>query len=242
MNRWRRSLDELQVQRRQLGECERGQEALSRVTSCFQQLSSALGSSCDGSFLREEMEESRVLAYKLCSGLSRRLVSLLAECDPSSPSPGERESAERVWVLFLSALENFLLDLHKASHLIGRFPLTQRCHRHVLVNTGSCESMAGVAARAASVQTPWITVEEEPSPGLTNHITGLEILLQDMQLKVSVPFWSVESTQQAWAEAAELMEDSIEDLMEVEVVSHDNKTNTCCPSCCRLGCLLCLLN
>ena len=44
--------------------------------------------------------------------------------------------------------------------------------------------MAGVAACAASVQTPWITVEEEPSPGLTNHITGLEDLLQDMQLKV----------------------------------------------------------
>ena len=44
--------------------------------------------------------------------------------------------------------------------------------------------MAGVAARAASVQTPWIAVEEQPSPGLTNHITGLEELLQDMQLKV----------------------------------------------------------
>ncbi|CAL8336828.1 unnamed protein product [Merluccius merluccius] len=241
MSRWRRSLDELQVRRRHLGECERGQEALSRVTSCFQQLSSALGSTCDGSFLREELEESRVLAFKICSGLSRRLVALLAECDPSTPSPGERENAERVWVLFLSALENFLLDLHKASYLIGRFPLTQLCDRHSLVNAGSCDSMAGVAARAASVQTPWITVEVEPSPELTNHIAGLEILLQDMQLKVSVPFWSVESTQQAWAEAEDLMEDSMEDLMEVEVVSHD-KTNTCCPSCCRLGCLLCLLN
>ena len=58
--------------------------------------------------------------------------------------------------------------------------------------------MAGVAARAASVQTPWITAEEEPSPGLTNHITGLEDLLQDMQLKVDSPdlnpglcFWYV---------------------------------------------------
>ncbi|XP_030230959.1 regulator of G-protein signaling 9-binding protein [Gadus morhua] len=242
MSRWRRSVDELQVRRRQLGECERGQEALSRVTSCFQQLSSALGSSCDGSFLREEMEESRVLAYKICCGLSRRLVGLLAEGDPSSPSPGERESAERIWVLFLSALEHFLLDLQKASSLIGRFPLTQRCDRRALVNTGSSDTMAGVAACAASVQTPWITVEEEPSPGLTNHITGLEDLLQDMQLKVSVPFWSVEATQQAWAEAADLMEDSVEDLMELEVVSNDNKMNSCCPSCCRLGCLLYLLN
>ena len=69
-------------------------------------------------------------------GLSRRLVGLLAEGDPSSPSPGERESAERIWVLFLSALEHFLLDLQKASSLIGRFPLTQRCDRRALVNTG----------------------------------------------------------------------------------------------------------
>ena len=68
--------DELQVRRRQLGECERGQEALSRVTSCFQQLSSALGSSCDGSFLREEMEESRVLAYKICCGTTCLSVCL----------------------------------------------------------------------------------------------------------------------------------------------------------------------
>ncbi|KAG7270857.1 hypothetical protein CRUP_032246 [Coryphaenoides rupestris] len=170
-----------------------------------------------------------------------RLVGLLAECDPSSPSPGERENAERLWVLFLSALENFLLDLRKASHLIGKFPLTPLYGRHSLVNTGSCDSMAGVAARSASVQTPWISTEEAPSPGLTNHIAGLEVLLQDMQLKVSVPFWSVEATQQAWAEAEDLMEDSMEDLMEVEVVSHD-KSNSCCPSCCRLGCLLCLLN
>ena len=60
--------------------------------------------------------------------------------------------------------------------------------------------------------------------------------------QVSVPFWSVEATQQAWAEAADLMEDSVEDLMELEVVSNDNKMNSCCPSCCRLGCLLYLLN
>lgn len=49
--------------------------------------------------------------------------------------------------------------------------------------------------------------------------------------QVSVPFWSVEATQQAWVEAEDLMEDSMEDLMEVEVVSHDK-------TCCHLGCLL----
>ncbi|KAM4613109.1 regulator of G-protein signaling 9-binding protein [Polymixia lowei] len=249
MNRWRRSVDELQARRRQLWECERAQEALSKVTSCFQQLASSLGNTTDGSFLREEMDETRGLAHRICTGLSRRLVSLLAECDSTPSCPEERENAERLWVLFLSALENFLLDLHKASDLIGQFPLTQRYDRRSLVNTGSGDSVAGVAARAASVQTPWLSLEEEPNPDLTNHITGLEAMLRDMQLKVSVPFWSVEATQQAWAEASGSQTDtqdldhSLEDLMEVEVVSHDNKMAACChPPCCHLGCVLCLLN
>ncbi|KAM3849591.1 regulator of G-protein signaling 9-binding protein [Diretmus argenteus] len=245
MNRWRRSVDELQVRKRQQGECERAQEELSKVTSCFQQLASSLGSSADGSFLREEMDETRAVVHRICTGLSRRLVCLLSECDSAPSCPEERESAERLWVLFLSASENFLLDLHKACDLIGQFPLNQRYDRHALVNTGCSDGVVGVAARAASVQTPWLTLEEEPSPNLTNHIAALEAMLREMQLKVSVPFWAVEATQQAWAEAQtdKDQDDSLEDLMEVEVVSHDNKMAACChPPCCRLGCMLCLLN
>lgn len=137
----------------------------------------------------------------------------------------------------------------------------------------------GVAARVASVQAPWLTLEEEPSPDLSNHIAGLEIMLSEMQLRVRqnhlfttagslwflrivshtwtgevscvlyqiilqvpVAFWSVEATQPAWAEAGgELDEpdDSLEDLMEVEVVSNsNNKMAACCqPPCCGLGCV-----
>ncbi|KAE8298976.1 Ubiquitin-conjugating enzyme E2 C [Larimichthys crocea] len=182
MSRWRRSVDELAARRRQQGECERAQEALSRVTSCFQQLAASLGSSADGSFLRDEMDETRALAQRICS-------------------------------------ENFLSDLRKASDLIGRFPLTQRYDRRSLVNTGCIDGMVGVAARVASVQAPWITLEEEPSPDLTNHITGLEAMLSEMQLRVPVAFWSVEATQPAWAEARgelEESDDSLEDLMEFE--------------------------
>ncbi|XP_071773914.1 regulator of G-protein signaling 9-binding protein [Centroberyx gerrardi] len=241
MSRWRRSVDELQTRRRQQWECERAQEALSKVTSCFQQLALSLGGSADGSFLREEMDETRALAHRICTGLSRRLVCLLSECDSAPSFSEERESAERLWVLFLTAMENFLSDLHKASDLIGRFPLSQRYDRRSLVNTGCGDGVVGVAARAAAVQTPWLTLEEEPSPDLTNHIAGLEAMLSDMQLKVPVPFWAVEATQPAWAEVrAEPDRDaSLEDLMEVEVVSHDNKMAACChPACCRLGCAL----
>lgn len=44
--------------------------------------------------------------------------------------------------------------------------------------------MVGVAARVASAQAPWLTLEEEPSPDLTNHIVGLEAMLTEIQLRV----------------------------------------------------------
>ncbi|KAF7644725.1 hypothetical protein LDENG_00216330 [Lucifuga dentata] len=150
-------------------------------------------------------------------------MRLLSDCDSASCVPEDREASERLWVLFLSALENFLSDLHKASHLIGQFPLTQRYDRRSLVNTGCSDGMVGVAARVASVQMPWLNLDEEPSPDLTNHIAGLEAMLSDMQQKVCVPFWSVEAKQPELAEAqsdAHNPEDSLEDMMEVEVVSH----------------------
>ncbi|XP_042257364.1 regulator of G-protein signaling 9-binding protein [Thunnus albacares] len=240
MSRWRRSVDELAARRRQQSECERAQEALSKVTSCFQQLAVSLGSSADCSFLRDEMDETRALAHRICSGLSRRLVRLLADCDSAPSGVEDRQMSERLWVLFLSALENFLSDLRKTSDVIGQFPLTQRYDRHSLVNTGCIDGVVGVAARVASVQVPWLTLEEELSPDLTNHIAGLEAMLSEMQLRVPVAFWSVEATQPAWAEAhGELAEldDSLEDLMEVEVVSNSKMAACCPPPCCGLSCV-----
>ncbi|XP_041835961.1 regulator of G-protein signaling 9-binding protein isoform X2 [Melanotaenia boesemani] len=218
MSRWRRSVGELAGGRRRHAECERGQDALSRVTSCFQQLVVSLGSSADSSFLRDEIDGTRVLAHRICSGVE------------------DRQASERLWVLFLSAVENFLSDLRKTRELIGQFPLTQRSSRHSLVNTGCSDGVVGVAARAALVQIPWLTLEEEPSPDLTNHIRGLESMLSELQLRVPVAFWSVEATHPAWTEAHdELVEPdgSLEDLMEVEAVSNDNNMVVCC----KLGCV-----
>ncbi|XP_054641387.1 regulator of G-protein signaling 9-binding protein isoform X2 [Dunckerocampus dactyliophorus] len=237
---WRRTLDEVAARRRQRGECERAQEALVKVTSCFQQLAASLGSSADCSFLREELDETRSLAHGMCGGLFRRLMRLLPDCD-SAPSGAEDKLAlERLWVHFLSALEHFLSDLRKASHLIGHFPLTQRNDRRSLVNTGCLDGVVGVAARAASIQTPWPSLEEDQTPGLDQHIEGLETLLSDMQLRVPVPFWSVEATQPAWVEGQEEHvepDDSLEDLMEVEVVPGDKMAACCQPLCFGLGCV-----
>lgn len=54
-------------------------------------------------------------------------------------------------------------------------------------------------------------------------------------LQVPVAFWSVEATQPAWAEAHADLEgpdDSLEDLMKVEVVSNHFQA-----PCCGLGCI-----
>lgn len=91
MSRWRRSVDELAARRRQ-HECERAQDALSRVTSCFQQLVALVGSSADGSFLRDELDETRAVAHRICSGNtclwftcpSHLCVSRCLTCSPDS--------------------------------------------------------------------------------------------------------------------------------------------------------------
>ncbi|XP_047437819.1 regulator of G-protein signaling 9-binding protein isoform X2 [Mugil cephalus] len=227
MSRWRRSVDEMAARRRQLCECERAQFALSRVTSCFQQLAASLGGSADGSFLRDEMDETRALAQRICTGLCRRLLRLLSDCESVSSGVEDRRVSERLWVLFLSGLETFLSDLRKARDLIGQFPLMQRQDRRSLVNTGCTDGVVGVTARVALVQVPWITLEEEPSLDLTNHIAGLEATLSEMQLRVPVAFWCVEATQPPWSEAlgdVDEPDQDLEDLMDVE----DNKMAACC--------------
>lgn len=128
----------------------------------------------------------------------------------------------------------------------------------MIVPAGCTDGLVGVVARVASAKVPWHTVEDSSSCDFTHHITVLEALLAEMQLKVRtkahqirsgfnisavlqvpVPFWSVEATQPAWAEAAgehEDPDDTLEDLMEVEVVS--NRTPPCFQSpCCGLSCV-----
>ncbi len=68
MNRWRQSVVEIQTRKKEVNECERAQATLSKVTACFQQMATSLGSNMDGSFLREELEETRAVAHKICSG------------------------------------------------------------------------------------------------------------------------------------------------------------------------------
>lgn len=76
MNRWRRSVGELQARRRQVSECEQALAALSKVTGCFQQMASSLGSNTDGGGLREELAEIRAIAHRIYTGKPYRATAL----------------------------------------------------------------------------------------------------------------------------------------------------------------------
>lgn len=182
------------------------------------------------------------------AGLQRKLTALLTEGELGHD---EREEVERLWVLFISGLEMFQQDLCKAVALQDLFPLTKRSDRRALLSTGTAGGGGGVAARAAAVQPPWIRAVEEPSPEPRAHALQLESMAQEMLQKVNVPFWSVESTQEAWAEEGETEPDGEEEdaaaggeALEVEVVpTEQDKAHGCCRNHrCRLGWVLCLLN
>ncbi|XP_034020218.1 regulator of G-protein signaling 9-binding protein isoform X2 [Thalassophryne amazonica] len=235
MSRWQRSVTGLAARRRQQQECEQVLEALSRVTSCFQQLVASLGSSADCSFLREEMDEMSMLACRTCTCLSGCLVNLLSDCNSAPSTSEDRQSLERLWVLFVSLLETFLSDLQKSSSLIGQFPLMHINHRRSLVSTGCVDGVVGAATRGILVQAPWLLLDKEPHMTWVTDIAGLESMLSNMQLRVHVPFWSVEATQPAGAEVQrglDEMDYSLEDLMELDAISHTNRRVTCCGLSC----------
>ncbi|XP_028854185.1 regulator of G-protein signaling 9-binding protein isoform X2 [Denticeps clupeoides] len=242
MNRWRQSVGEIQARQRQVTECERAQVALSKVTACFQQMASSLGSDSDGSSLREELAETRALAHKICTGLHRRLLALLAEGEQGQ----EREHVERMWVFLLTGLETFQKDLKKVGSLQEFFPLTQRKDRDTLVKTGTSGGALEIAARVATIQTPWLAVEDDQIPDMKTQISKMDSLMQEMLQRVNVPLWSVEAKQEAWVEDIKDepdQDETLEEMMQVELVSQEGTTSNCChhPRC-KLGCILCLLN
>ncbi|XP_066519031.1 regulator of G-protein signaling 9-binding protein [Hoplias malabaricus] len=240
MNRWRRSVGEIQARRRQVSECEQAQAALSKVTACYQQMATCLGSNTDGSSLREELEETRTLAHKIFTGLHQRLLALLVETEQGQE---DREQVERMWVLLLCTLENFQQDLRRVSNIQEIFPLSQRKDRRALVNTGVAGGGSEIAGRAATTQTPWVTTEGKQRPDLRGHVLEIDGLLQEMLQRVNIPLWSIEPTQNAWAENGQDDDDTLEEIMEVEAVSEVSRSSGCCNhSNCRLGCIFCLLN
>lgn len=61
-------MGEIQARKRLVSECEQAQASFSKLTACFQQMATCLGSNTDSSLLRDELEETRGQAHKICTG------------------------------------------------------------------------------------------------------------------------------------------------------------------------------
>ncbi|XP_053309815.1 regulator of G-protein signaling 9-binding protein-like [Spea bombifrons] len=185
-----------------VADCKKVHSSLNKVTACYRQLVLCVGGTSDCTRLREELEESRKKAFELSTDLRNTMMVLLMEQEVSQE---ERVELERTWVLFLSTLELFQQDLCKAHHLCQLFPLHGRRKR--LINTGVTGKTTEVAYRARNIKSPGSRVRENQqrserpcSPDLADQIEHMERMLHDMQMKVSIPIWTVEATEEAWAE------------------------------------------
>lgn len=123
------------------------------------------------------------------TGLQRTLLAGLRQ---ASASPEERRELERLWVLFLSALELFLQDLHRAHHLCQLFSVQQGSTTPLRTGLGSrgLPSRKG-SRRGGGPAQPLATLR------LEEEIEQVRATLVEMESRANIPPWTVEATQPA---------------------------------------------
>ncbi|XP_075625124.1 regulator of G-protein signaling 9-binding protein-like [Balearica regulorum gibbericeps] len=171
------------------GMCVAAQAALCNATAGHRQLVLQLGGSTDSPQLREERRRRSTEARELSTGLQHALLAGLRQ---EMVSPKERQELERLWVLFLSALELFLQDLHRAHHLYQLFSM--QGGGTALLRTGlggrGLPSRKGSRRRGGPVQPPAV-------PCLEEEIEQVRATLVEMESRANIPPWTVEATQPA---------------------------------------------
>ncbi|XP_029468241.1 regulator of G-protein signaling 9-binding protein-like [Rhinatrema bivittatum] len=202
-------------------ECKKIHAALNKITACYRQLVLCVGGTSDSIRLRGELEDSRKKSYDLSTGLRNKLMMLLTDCEVS---PEERVELERIWVLFMSTLELYQQDLYKAYHLSQVFPLhtSHKC----LINTGMVGKSAEVSYRARPVKAGSSKhhenvehMDQQCTADLIVQIQQVESMLHEMEMKISIPVWTVEAREEAWAEVTssfEVEEGSAHEILAVE--------------------------
>ncbi|KAM9178139.1 uncharacterized protein V3H86_009972 [Mergus octosetaceus] len=162
-----------------VGTCVAAQAALCKVAAGHRQLVLQLGGSADGPRLREERRGRSAEARELSTGLRSALLAGLRQ----AVSPEERRELERLWVLFLSALELFLQDLRQAQHLCCLFSLQ---------GGGAALLRTGLGGRRGGGP-------EQPlaPPCLEEEMEQVRAVLAEMESTANIPLWTVEATQAA---------------------------------------------
>ncbi|XP_075577529.1 LOW QUALITY PROTEIN: regulator of G-protein signaling 9-binding protein-like [Pelecanus crispus] len=171
------------------GTCTAAQAALCKATAGHRQLVLQLGGSADGPQLREERRRRSAEARELSAGLRSALLAGLRQVPVS---PEERRELERLWVLFLSALELFLQDLHRAHHICQLFSMQGDSVTPLRTGLGGWgpPSLKGSRRGGGPVQPP-------AAPRLEEEIEQVRAMLAEMESRANIPLWTVEATQPA---------------------------------------------
>ena len=118
--------------------------------------------------------------------------ALLAGLRQAPASPEERQELERLWVLFLSALELFLQDLRRAHHLCQLFSVQGGGAAPLRTGLGG----PGLPGRKGSRRGGGST-QPPAAPRLEEEIEQVRAMLAEMESGANIPLWTVEATQPA---------------------------------------------
>ncbi|XP_076207858.1 regulator of G-protein signaling 9-binding protein-like [Aptenodytes patagonicus] len=169
------------------GTCAAAQAALCKVTAGHRQLVLQLGGSADGPRLREERCRRSAEARELSTGLRHALLAGLRQVPVS---PEERQELERLWVLFLSALELFLQDLCRAHHLCQLFSTQGGGGAPLRTGLGGRGPPGRKGSRRGGGPT-----QPPATPRLEEEIEQVRATLAEMESRANIPLWTVEATQ-----------------------------------------------
>ncbi|CAM9575922.1 unnamed protein product [Bubo scandiacus] len=171
------------------GTCATAQAALCKATAGHRQLVLQLGGSADSPRLREERCRRSAEACELSTGLRQ---ALLAGLQQGPASPEERQELERLWVLFLSALELFLQDLRRAHHLCQLFSVQGGSTAPLRTGLGGWGPPSRKGSRRGGGPTQPLAAR-----CLEEEIEQVRATLAEMESRANIPLWTVEATQPA---------------------------------------------
>uniref|UniRef100_A0A8C5TQH9 Regulator of G-protein signaling 9-binding protein n=1 Tax=Malurus cyaneus samueli TaxID=2593467 RepID=A0A8C5TQH9_9PASS len=161
-----------------VGTCATAQAALCKATAGHRQLVLQLGGSGDSPRLREERRNC-------CTGQQPWRTSA-PTLGPRRVSSLEQQELERLWVLFLSALELFLQDLYRAQHLCQLFSTQGGGVTPLRTGLGGW----GLPSRRGGGPTQPPTTQ-----CLEEEIEQVRATLAEMESGANIPPWTVEATE-----------------------------------------------
>uniref|UniRef100_A0A667X947 Regulator of G protein signaling 9 binding protein n=1 Tax=Myripristis murdjan TaxID=586833 RepID=A0A667X947_9TELE len=172
------------------------------VVACYRHLASCVGGCTDSLQLRDELRQTRDKAQKLAAANCHHLTSHLR--DKSLPEE-QRKEMELLWVAFSSSLELLHADMCKVFNMGDIFSLANSA---VFVQTGIQGGGSEVAARALSMpdlnqaQSPVLPegLETQERSTMEQEISQVDHMITDMEMKVNVLRWMVESRGPQYAE------------------------------------------